>query len=130
MYVLDSNTVSYMLRGEGRVAERLVSVPPDQVGLPSIVLFEIEYGLAKLDRKTRKGKAFRAFYETAVLLPFGREEAGISATIRAELARKGTPIGAYDLLIAGTCVAAGGILVTHNTREFRRVPGLRVEDWY
>ena len=60
---------------------------------------------------------------------FGNEEAKISATIRASLEKKGTPIGPYDVMIAGTVLNKQGILVTNNTKEFRRVPKLKIIDW-
>ena len=64
------------------------------------------------------------------ILPFGREEVKSAAAIRADLENRGTPIGPYDVLIAGTALANRSVLVTHNTREFERVEGLRLEDWY
>lgn len=64
------------------------------------------------------------------VLQFGVEEARLSALIRAKLERKGTPIGAYDVLIAGTALAHQGILITNNTKEFSRVPKLKIENWY
>lgn len=64
------------------------------------------------------------------MLPFDSHEAHCSALIRADLEKKGTPIGPYDLLIAGIAVAHQGILVTNNTKEFNRVPELKLENWY
>ena len=64
-----------------------------------------------------------------VVLDFDKEDARQSGQIRALLAGKGTPIGPYDVLIAGQAIARNLTLVTHNTDEFRRVPGLRIEDW-
>lgn len=64
------------------------------------------------------------------MLPFGNQEACFSASIRAKLEKKGTPIGPYDLLIAGTTLAHQGILVTNNTKEFNRVSELKIENWY
>lgn len=64
------------------------------------------------------------------VLPFGLEEARAAARIRVDLESRGEPIGPHDTLIAATAVAAGGILVTHNTKEFSRVGKLRLEDWY
>ena len=64
------------------------------------------------------------------MLPFGPEEARVTAQLRARLESQGTPIGPLDTLIAGTALAHGGVLVTRNLREFARVPGLALEDWY
>lgn len=64
------------------------------------------------------------------VLPFNAQEAEIAAKIRAQLELIGTPIGPYDMLIAGTTLSANAVLVTHNTKEFSRVEGLRIEDWF
>ena len=64
------------------------------------------------------------------MLPFGNQEARFSAGIRAQLEKNGTPIGPYDLLIAGTALVHQGILVTNNTKEFTRIPELKIENWY
>jgi len=63
-------------------------------------------------------------------LPFGDEEARLSAAIRASLEKKGAPIGAHDVLIAGTALANQGVLVTHNIKEFSRISKLKLENWY
>jgi tRNA(fMet)-specific endonuclease VapC len=130
VYVLDTNTLIYFFKGEGRVAERLTRTLPSEVVIPAIVLFEIETGIAK-SRDSEKRRAQLAEAATTIrVLPFRTEEARAAARIRADLEQKGTPIGPYDVLIAGTAVANGGTLVTRNVREFRRVPGLAVESWY
>jgi tRNA(fMet)-specific endonuclease VapC len=67
---------------------------------------------------------------TVTILPLGHAEVKAAASIRADLERRGKPIGPYDVLIAGTALAARGILVTQNTREFERIKGLQIEDWY
>jgi tRNA(fMet)-specific endonuclease VapC len=64
------------------------------------------------------------------VLAFGNEEAKTSAAIRAALEKKGTPIGPYDVMIAGTVLSKQGVLVTNNTKEFRRVPKLKIVDWF
>lgn len=129
MYVLDTNTVSYFFKGLGRVAERLLATPPAEIAIPSVTLFELEFGLARSGSKRRRSQ-LREFVSFATILPFGPAEARASAQIRNELERAGTPIGHYDLLIAGTALSHRAILVTHNTEEFGRVRGLTLEDWY
>jgi tRNA(fMet)-specific endonuclease VapC len=130
MYALDTNTLSYFFKGIGRVRDRLLATPPAQIAIPSIVIFELEFGLTRSSRFEQRLEQLQEFVSLAVLLPFGAAEARASAQIRDELERSGIPIGPYDLLIAGTALSHGAILVTHNTREFERVRGLELEDWY
>ncbi len=129
MYALDTNTVSYFFKGFGRVAERLLAMPPAEIAIPSVALFELEFGLARSGSKHRR-RQLQEFVSLAVILPFGPAEAKVSGQIRSELERAGTSIGPYDLLIAGTALTHGATLVTHNTNEFGRVRGLTLEDWY
>lgn len=129
MFVLDTNSVTYFFKGMGRVAERLLATPRTEVALPAVVLYELEAGLAKQSRPERR----RQLDELAAaieILPFGIPEAKAAAHLRAALARNGTPIGPLDTLIAGTALAHGATLVTHNVAEFRRVQGLSVVDWF
>ena len=130
MYVLDTNTLSYFFRGEGRVAEHLSDVSPSDIVIPAIVLFEIEAGIARSDHAGRRRAQLDEAVSTIQVVPFGRDEARSAARIRADLELAGKPIGPYDVLIAGTALANGATLVTRNTKEFRRVPGLAVENWY
>jgi len=130
MIVLDTNTLIYFFKGMGRVAEHLIARPPKEIGLPAIVVYELETGIAKSDNAGRRRRQLDEFRATARFLPFGAEEAARSAILRAELERQGTPIGPLDTLIAGTALARGAVLITHNTKEFSRVPGLQVGDWY
>jgi tRNA(fMet)-specific endonuclease VapC len=130
MYALDTNSVSYFLKGRGRVAERLLAQPPSSVGLPSLVLYELEYGAARSQAPADLKARLAALLRSLRVLPFGEAEARAAARIRADLEKAGKPIGPFDLLIAATALEQQAVLVTHNTREFRRVKGLRVEDWY
>jgi tRNA(fMet)-specific endonuclease VapC len=130
VYVLDTNTLSYFFRGEGRVAEHLSKVSPSDVAISTIVLFEIETGIAKSPEATKRRTQLDEAMSTLRLLPFGRKEARSAARIRADLEAAGKPIGPYDVLIAGTASANGATLVTRNVWEFGRVSGLAVESWY
>lgn len=126
---LDSNTVSYALRGEGRVAQRLRGVAPASVHLPAVVVYEVNFGLRRVQRQAQLA-AFAAMVRVVDVLAFDVEAADHAARIRLALEAAGTPIGAHDLLIAATARRHGCTLVTHNTRQFSRVPELAVEDWY
>jgi tRNA(fMet)-specific endonuclease VapC len=130
MFALDTNSVSYFLKGRGRVANRLLALPPRSVGLPSIVLYELAYGASRADAPRGLRERLDVLLDSLRVLPFGAAEAHAAARIRLELEKAGQPIGPMDLLIAATAVEQGAVLVTHNAKEFRRVQGLRVEDWY
>lgn len=120
----------YFFRGEGQAAERLFAHSPAAIALPAVVLYELETGLAKSSDPARRRRQVEALVREVRVLPFGIEEARAAACVRAALEFAGTPIGPLDTLIAGTAVAHGAVVVTRNTREFGRVDGLRVDDWY
>ena len=129
-FALDTNTVIYFFKGRGRVAETLLGIPPTQVAIPSVVVHEVETGIAKSAEPGKRREQLQALLDAGRVLPFGREEAFRAAGLRAALEREGRPIGPLDTLIAGTALAHDAVLVTHNTAEFTRVPGLRVTDWF
>jgi tRNA(fMet)-specific endonuclease VapC len=109
--------------------QRLEAVGDADISLCSVVLAELYYGAAKSisPPKTLAGQA--VFVSRFRSLPFDDAAARSYGPIRADLERSGTMIGANDLLIAAIAMANGLVLVTHNLGEFRRIPGLRVEDW-
>lgn len=129
-YLLDTNTVIYAFRGTGGVRERVERTPDADMSLCAINLFELEFGFAK----STDPKAQRALLDQMAqrlgVLPLDNAAAEAAGRIKADLQRAGTPIGPYDLLIAGIAVSRNLTVATHNTREFMRVPGLRVEDWH
>ena len=130
MYALDTNSVIHFFKGKGRVAVRLGATRPADVRLPAVVLYELEVGIARSTSPEKRRAQLAELLSVVDLLVFGSEEARKSAWIRARLEQAGTPIGPLDTLIAGTAVAHGATLVTHNTREFGRVEGLDLVDWY
>ena len=130
MYVLDTNSVVYFFKGMGRVTQRLLDTPPREIAFPAVVLYELELGIAKSSSPERRRSQLDELVRRINLLPFGSSEAKVTARIRADLERAGEPIGPLDVLIAGTALAHGATLVTHNVKEFSRVGGLLVEDWY
>lgn len=130
MYVLDTNTVIDLFKGRGRVAERVLATPPREIGLATVVLYELETGALKSERRQKNRRQIEELAALATLLPFGAAEARAAARIRAGLEAQGRTIGPYDILIAATALARGEVLVTHNTEEFGRVEGLRLEDWF
>ena len=130
IFVLDTNTLVYFFRGEGRVAARLLSTPPGSIAVPSLVVYELQTGIAKSVDSARRRQQLDSLLQVVKVVPFGLEEAKAAASVRSVLESRGTPIGPIDTLIAGVALAQRGILVTRNLREFRRVDGLSVEDWY
>ena len=130
MYVLDTNTLIYYFKETGNVAQNLFSKPPKDIGIPAISLYELEVGIAKSLAPRKRTQQLREMTSLVNIIPFGDREAKVSAAIRVNLEKQGTPIGPYDLLIGGTALAHQAILVTHNTVEFERIENLRIEDWY
>ena len=130
MYLLDTNTLIYFFKGIGDVANILLSKPPKDIFIPSIVLFELEVGIAKSTKPQKRREQLESLISRINISSFGAQEAKVAATIRANLESKGTPIGPYDTLIAGTALNNNATLITNNTKEFRRVKGLIIEDWY
>lgn len=130
MYVLDTNTLIYFFKGMGNVSHRLLAITPQEMAIPAIVLFELEYGIAKSSSPKKRQAQLKEMCALVRVLPFGNEEARLAALIRAQLDKKGTPIGTCDLLIAGTALATQGVLVTRNTRGFSRVRNLKIENWF
>jgi tRNA(fMet)-specific endonuclease VapC len=114
----------------GGVKDRLLAVPPGEVGIPAVVVFELEKGIALSTHPARRRRQMDTLLQSVHVLPFDRGAAERSAQIAADLKKSGRPIGPFDTLIAGTALAAGASLVTHNLREFRRVPGLKIVDWF
>ena len=134
MYLLDTNTLSYVARGEGGVGARMLSMKRDAVAVPGVVAYELRYGLARLDPLRPITRALTenvgSLLAALRIVAFDDECAAAAAALRADLERAGTPLGPTDILIAATALATRSILVTHNTREFGRVRGLLLEDWY
>ncbi|NOY70427.1 MAG: type II toxin-antitoxin system VapC family toxin [Deltaproteobacteria bacterium] len=130
MYILDTNTLIYFFKGMGNVADNLLSKQPKNILIPSIVLYELEVGIAKSTKPDKRKSQLKTFVSRVSISPFGEKEAKAAAIIRADLESKGTPIGPYDTLIAGIALSANATLVTHNTDEFKRIKSLKIEDWY
>jgi tRNA(fMet)-specific endonuclease VapC len=130
MYLLDTNTLIYFFKQQGQVAARLKKVAASEVAIASVVLFELEYGVLRSTRPQEQRQGIDAALRVFHLLSMDYACAKSAAWIKHTLALAGTPIGHFDQLIAGMALAHNLTLITRNTREFERVPGLRVEDWY
>ncbi|AFV96663.1 MULTISPECIES: type II toxin-antitoxin system VapC family toxin [unclassified Sulfuricurvum] len=130
MYLLDTNTLIYFFKGEGNVAARMFEHSPSQIAIPSLVVYELEVGIAKSSSPKKREQQLKMLLENVIVIPFGNEEARVSAKIRASLESIGEPIGPLDTLIAGCALAHHYTLVTRNKKEFGKVKGLKVENWY
>ena len=130
MYVLDTNTLIYFFKGLGAVSENLLTKAPIDIAIPAIVLFELEIGIARSTSPQKRKQQLKEMTSLVQILPFGYSEALIAASIRVDLEKQGLLIGPYDILIAAVAISNKGILVTHNTKEFKRIKGLQLEDWY
>ncbi|MBW6509934.1 MAG: type II toxin-antitoxin system VapC family toxin [Desulfuromonadales bacterium] len=130
MYVLDTNTLIYFFKGVGNVAKNLLNHSPREIGIPSIVLFELEVGIAKSSAPDKRMEQLEEIISIVSILDFTAKEAKVAAAIRAQLEKAGTPIGPFDTLIGATALANQSTLVTHNTKEFSRIAKLQIEDWY
>ncbi len=130
MFLLDTNTLIYFFKGMGNVSVKLLQTPPNEIGIPSIVLFELEVGIAKSTSPQKRKQQLTTFLSIVDVLPFGTVEAKQASQIRVELEKQGNPIGPYDILIAATAIASRATLVTHNTKEFSRIEKLLIEDWF
>ena len=130
MYVLDTNTFVYFFKGIGNVSRFLLKTPPSSIGIPTVVLYELHVGIAKSVSPEKRIGQVEALTSIVNILPFGIDEVRCAAAIRAKLEKNASPIGPYDVLIAGTALSNKGVLVTHNTKEFERIEGLQLEDWF
>jgi tRNA(fMet)-specific endonuclease VapC len=127
-FMLDADTVSYAIRGEGRVVARLLERQPSEICLSSITWAELRFGV-EAKRSEKLKRAIRSFVKDIAILPFDESAADRFAAVAAALARRGEPIGAFDTLVAAHALSLGLAVVTNNTRHFSRVPGLRLENW-
>lgn len=130
MFLLDTNTLIYLFKQQGQVAAHLQSHSAHEVFIPSVVLFELEYGVLRSTRPAPQRAGIDLALQAYGVVGMDYASAKAAASIKHTLEMAGTPIGPCDQLIAGIAVANGMTLVTRNTREFERVPGLRVENWF
>lgn len=128
-YLLDTNILIALTKKRPGLAERLGQVPARMILLSSVVLAEIEYGIAKSTRKEHNRTIFERLLQGFQVTSFDEAAAGHYGPIRAALERRGELIGPYDLMIAAQARAENAVLVTDNVHEFKRVEGLVVENW-
>ncbi|MBD2147479.1 type II toxin-antitoxin system VapC family toxin [Sphaerospermopsis sp. FACHB-1194] len=130
IYLLDTNTCIVYLKGKNLyLKKKLENIPLSEIAVCSVVKGELFYGAMRSAYPERNLKLQQDFLNQFVSLPFKDQAATIFGNIRAQLTAQGTPIGGYDLQIAAIALTNNLILVTHNTREFSRIPELKLEDW-
>jgi tRNA(fMet)-specific endonuclease VapC len=129
LYLLDTNILSHLVRQpQGPVADHIADVGEANVVTSVVVACELRYGAAK--RGSRKlTRQVEAVLSAMTIRPLESDIERVYASIRVALERKGTPIGAHDMLIAAHARAIDAVCVTDNVAEFRRVPALKIEDW-
>jgi tRNA(fMet)-specific endonuclease VapC len=129
-YLLDTNTCIRYLNGRSpAVFRRLNDTPEADICVCGVVKFELRFGALRSESVEKTLAQQEKFLSRYKSLPFDDAAHIHAAKIRADLAKAGTPIGPYDLLIAAIALANALIVVTHNTAEFGRVVGLKIEDW-
>lgn len=129
-YLLDTNACIYIIkRSPPKVLARLSQLHVGDVGVSAITCCELQFGVANSSDPERNQSALNEFLAPLDVLDFPGAAALVYGEVRARLRRAGTPIGNYDLLIAAHALHLGLVLVTNNTREFRRVPHLKIENW-
>lgn len=128
-YMLDTNIVIYTIKKRPPEVKRLFDAHAGHLCMSAVTLGELVYGAEKSSNPVLNQQVIDGLVARLEVLPFDAAAASHHGQLRAELAKKGTPIGPYDEMIAAHARACGLIVVTNNLREFRRVPGLRVENW-
>lgn len=127
-YLLDTDSVSYALRGQGDVAGRIKMQRPSELCMSAITLAELRFG-ADRKRARKLHGLIDVFAASIEVVPFDEAAAAEFGKIGSLLAERGTPIGEFDVLIAAHAVALRCTLVTNSTRHFSKVPGLSLENW-
>jgi tRNA(fMet)-specific endonuclease VapC len=129
MILLDTNICIYIINAKPpAVLERFKHYRLGEIGLCSVVAAELAFGVAK-SGSARNRQALEMFLAPLTILPFDDRAAWAYGDLRAELERRGTPIGSLDTMIAAHALSLQAKLITNNTREFAQVPGLHVDNW-
>jgi tRNA(fMet)-specific endonuclease VapC len=127
-YLLDTNTISFAIRGVGRVGTRLQEANPEDVALSVVTEAELWFGVEKRG-SARLRQSVEGFLSGVTILEYDRAAAREYGRVRALLEKRGRPIGIADTMIAAHALSQGMTLVTNNGKHFRRVRGLKSEDW-
>ncbi len=129
MYQLDTDTLSYAVRGDADILERFLDAGPTPCFVSAITLYELRFGIERSRRRATLAAGFATIQDMLFVLPVDAAVAEAAAVIRAESEADGRVAGAIDPITAATACVHSLILVTHNTRHFSQVPGLQLQDW-
>ena len=131
LYLLDTNIVSYFVKGvSGSLVQRMqVGLGAQDIAISAITRAELRYGVGLMDKFDKRRRRIDLLLKELPALPWGDEAADEFGRLKASLRRNGTPVGDFDTQIAAHALAEDLIFVTHNTRHFENVPGLKLEDW-
>jgi tRNA(fMet)-specific endonuclease VapC len=129
-FMLDTDCcIALVKRKPAALLSRITSLAPGEAGVSAVTLAELRFGVAKSAERERNSQALDEFLLPLEIADFDEAAAGSYGKVRAALEAVGRPVGPLDTLIGAHALSLGAILVTHNTREFRRIPHLAVEDW-
>lgn len=128
-HLLNKNACIAIMRGHPQACQQIQTFSPSDLGISTITMHELLAGVERCQNPERERTKVAHLIEPLHLIPFDADSAAKSAHIRWLLERQGNSIGPYDLQLAGQALAIDVTLVTHNTKEFQRVPGLRLTDW-
>lgn len=128
-YLLDTNIVIYTIKNRPQKVRDTFKLHEGQMCISSVTLGELVYGAERSSQPERNLQDIEGMIARLEVMPFDNTAAIHFGQLRAELYRTGKPIGPYDMMIAGHARSLGLILVSNNTKEFIRVPGLRLENW-
>lgn len=129
-YFLDTNMCIYFLNGRyPNLVEKLMSYEPEEIKIPSIVKAELLYGAEKSNNREKTENIVTQFLFPFEIVSFDEISAEYYADIRASLEKSGTPIGPNDIIVASTVLSNNGILITNNTKEFKRIEELKIDNW-
>ena len=129
-YLLDTDICIYLNNNNPeRVVQRMQQIQMDEMAISSITVFELIHGALKSQKVTQNLNQIKELSQMITVLNLDSKAAEAAANIRRELESRGTPIGSFDVLIAGQALSLDAILVTNNTREFSRIQNLKLENW-
>ncbi|QOV64021.1 type II toxin-antitoxin system tRNA(fMet)-specific endonuclease VapC [Kosakonia pseudosacchari] len=128
-FMLDTNICIFTIKNKPEIVRQAFNQHSGQMCISSVTLMELIYGAEKSAIPDKNLRVVEGFTARLEVLPYGVDAAVHTGQLRAELARAGTPVGPYDAMIGAHARSLGLVLVSNNTREFARIPGLRLQDW-
>jgi len=129
LYLLDTNTIIYSLKGHAIVKENLRQHLHDPMCISVVTLMELYYGVYKSQKVESNLAKIRALENSLEIIPLGKESVEIFGILKAKLERSGIPLDDFDLILASSALTHNFVLVTNNTKHFKRIEGLKVTDW-